>query len=122
LEFIPRYQAYLAGEGQALGPDGLLIAKALVVWAACVGLDEAGNEWIDSNSPLTLSPPNDPLGTRRAGWTNRVHLMLRELMRYLDVHSLLRKPSWDSVRGLLLLLPLILDGPFEQLERLVICE
>ena len=36
----------------------------------------------------------------------RVNEMLYELLYLIDIHGLLRKPSWDGVRVLLLIMPL----------------
>ena len=33
--------------------------------------------------------------------------MVREILELIDSHGMLRKPSWDGVRALLLLLPLL---------------
>ena len=36
----------------------------------------------------------------------RVNEMLHELLYLIDIHGILRKPSWDGVRALLLTMPL----------------
>lgn len=33
--------------------------------------------------------------------------MLREVLELVDYHSIMRKPSWDGIRVLLLILPLL---------------
>lgn len=38
---------------------------------------------------------------------DKTEAMLREILELVDFHSILRKPSWDGVRILLLLLPLL---------------
>jgi hypothetical protein len=45
--------------------------------------------------------------------------MLQEVLHFVDQHGILRKPSWDGVRALLLLSPLILYAPHPEIERLV---
>jgi hypothetical protein len=108
------------GESQTLGADGLLVAKVFVLWAAAFGLDEAGREIHDAESPLALTPPNDPLAAKRDGWGNRLTGMIRELLRLIDVHSIMRKPTWDGVRVLLLFLPLLVQASdCEDAERQV---
>jgi hypothetical protein len=110
LEFVSRYEAHFAGDSSALGHEGLLIAKVFVVWAAAFGLDETGKELVDAESPLTLTPPHDPLAAKREEWRKRVNTMVREILRLIDAYGILRKPTWDGVRALLLLLPLFVES------------
>jgi hypothetical protein len=98
------------GESHVLGADGLLVAKVFVLWAAAFGLDEAGKEIDDAEPSLALTPPNDSLAAKRDGWGNRLVGMIRELLRLIGVHSIMHKPTWDGVRVLLLLLPLLMKA------------
>lgn len=66
----------------------------LVIWATSFGVTEYGVE----------EPCDGPMDTRRN--KERVVDMLHEVLYLIDVHGLLRKPSWDGVRALLLLIPL----------------
>jgi hypothetical protein len=121
-EYAARYQAYRRGQQDALGPPGLLISKLLVVWAASFGVDEAGNDAetpSESEGSPTLSAFGEHLSVRRQRWAGRVTAMLQEVLRYVDHYGLLRKPTWDGVRALLLLLPLIVNAPHPEIERLV---
>jgi hypothetical protein len=90
------------------------------LWAAAFGLDEAGKEIDGAESSLALTPPSDSLAAKREGWGNRLTGMIRELIRLIDVHSILHKPTWDGVRVLLLFLPLLVEASdWEDAERLV---
>jgi hypothetical protein len=91
-----------------------MIAMLFVVWAASFGVNEYGGEDIlDPHSPTMPEGPkfspdsddglSDP--TRRAR-ALRVETMVKEILSLIDVHGLLRRPTWDGVRVLLLILPL----------------
>ena len=82
------------GNPDALGNTGQLICLILAAWATSFGINEFGE-------------PDDNMGhhvIRRR--KERTNAMLRELLQLIDVHGLLRKPSWDGVRALLLIMPL----------------
>jgi hypothetical protein len=74
--------------------EGQLLAKILVVWAAAYGVDESGAE----------QPENSAVDVQKR--RNKVKGMLEEVIKLIDGLSLLRKPTWDGVRCLLLTLPL----------------
>jgi len=44
---------------------------------------------------------------RRRERRERTNAMVREILQLVDSYSIMRKPSWDGVRVLLLLLPLM---------------
>ena len=117
-EFSQRYAAHLDGDTNVLGPAGLILAKVLVVWAASFGHNEFGQLMEDGRASPLGDDAND-LPQRRLEWGALVQEMIEELLRMIDVHGVLRKPSWDGVRALLLLLPLTVDSPHPQIERLV---
>ena len=48
-----------------------------------------------------------PLPTSRGERKERTNAMVREILQFVDGYSIMRKPSWDGVRILLLLLPLM---------------
>ena len=64
------------------------------MWAASYGLDEGGEEVPELRA--------EDVQQRK----ERINEMLFELLYLVDIHGLLRKPSWDGVRALLLILPL----------------
>jgi hypothetical protein len=112
VEFRSRYiawlQHYLSPDSNAslssstppLSVEGQLLAKILVVWAAAYGVDEAGLE----------NPENSyqDVSKRRL----RVKNMIEEVVHLIDNLGLLRKPSWDGVRCLLMTLPLT-EGAYQ---------
>lgn len=108
----------------------------LVVWAASFGLNERGLSDVEDNTmsseeenTLTTppsraphqkassnQPPNvkgkEPLPPqRRKGKKDKTDAMLREVLELIDFHGVMRRPTWDGVRVLLLLLPLM-EGKF----------
>ncbi|KAL0580207.1 hypothetical protein V5O48_001800 [Marasmius crinis-equi] len=93
VEFPARY-TQAQGQGQTLSPHTLLISLILVVWASSYGLDERG-------LPCSNSPGHMP--SRK----ERTQSMLREILEFLDFHAILRSPTWDGLRILLLLQPLV---------------
>lgn len=91
-----------------------MLAMLLVTWAASFGINEYGRD-IDELDP----PPTDPTSpkfTRDSDdelsdpkqriYAVRTEAMVREILALVDAHAILRRPSWDGVRVLLLLLPL----------------
>lgn len=86
--------AYHEGSSDALGPAGVLISILLVIWAASFGIDESGI--FNSDSTYEVTRHRKMLCDR---W-------VKEVLNYVDGHGILRKPTFDSVRALLLLLPL----------------
>ncbi|THH33868.1 hypothetical protein EUX98_g216 [Antrodiella citrinella] len=94
MEYRERYLAHLDGNPDCLPIPGQLIAMALVVWAATFGVDEYG-QVIQEEDPHEFQ--------QRAELVNE---MLQEMLYLVDLHGIIRKPTWDGVKLLLLLLPL----------------
>ncbi|KAF9001911.1 hypothetical protein BDQ17DRAFT_1390868 [Cyathus striatus] len=132
-EFSSRFIAHTKGT-QSLGNEGGLIAMLLVVWAATFGLDERGNHESLNRVPLSGQEvkKEDNLGgdSRRSKDSasiyarrerrDRAESMLREVLELIDFHGVMRRPTLDGARVLLLILPLLEDA--QPLERLVIHE
>lgn len=94
----------------------------LVVWAASFGLDERGlppdnhiggddlafsNTKDGSHSP---DPRKIKENSQDAKWRERkdkTDAMLREVLELIDFHGVMRRPTLDGVRALLLVLPLL---------------
>lgn len=72
----------------------------LAVWAASFGVDEHGMDESQSRDGPSLRDRKQIVSE-----------MVRELLILFDIHGVMRKPSWDGVRALLLLLPLT-EGMF----------
>ncbi|THH20358.1 hypothetical protein EW146_g982 [Bondarzewia mesenterica] len=108
-EFCSRFFEFAKGNCNALEIPGQLIAMVLAVWAASFGVNEYGIEEVQ-NSVLTVR--------KRKDQTND---MVIELLQLIDIHGIVRKPTWDGVRALLLILPLTQDVQ-SPMERLVMHE
>lgn len=97
----------------------------LVVWAASFGLNERGlpenndgeNDLVSISSDPSNGDKHEDTSTARAKnvssshpqrkWKERTEVMLREVLELIDFHGVLRRPTLDGVRVLLLLLPLM---------------
>lgn len=110
-----------------MGHEGGLIAMLLVVWAASFGLDERGlppdNHTGTEDSGFTgTNDDNDTTDPRKlkdvsqeAKWRERkdkTDAMLREVLELIDFHGVMRRPTLDGVRALLLILPLLEGDDF----------
>jgi len=105
----------------------------LVVWAASFGVDEYGVPIAHSDhiiGSVSNDPNIPPRNTQKTTDSSsnfkgavghavstmrrrkeRSEAMLREVLELVDVHAVIRRPTWDGVRVLLLILPL-LEGWF----------
>ncbi|KAI0374770.1 hypothetical protein BV20DRAFT_934666 [Pilatotrama ljubarskyi] len=104
-EYCVRFSEWFNCTSDCLQIPGLLISLVLVVWAASYGVNEAGEEAPECSG--------ETMEQRK----ERVNEMLVELLYLIDIHGLLRKPSWDGVRVLLLTMPLTeeVQSPIERL-------
>lgn len=122
-EFASRYVAHIKG-GSTLSVEGQLLAKVLVVWAASFGVDESGIEVARcSGTGITTNWRHEagPEGAERRARRERTDTMTQELLHLVDLHGILRKPTWDGVRVLLLIWPLTL-GVQTALQRITMYE
>ena len=115
-EFVARFIASQNGKSDSLGITGRLLAMSLVVWASSFGVDENGQSMdpledhiyqyqehkVDIHDQFDTDASAKLRGERRA----KTNEMVREMLYLIDVHGILRKPSWDGVRVLLMILPL----------------
>lgn len=101
---------------------------SLVVWASSFGFNEAGQpldtfedqifqyQEQKTNSNDTYDPESSArLRSERKAKTNE---MLKEMLYLIDIHGVLRSPTWDGVRTLLMILPLTQEVQ-KNLERMV---
>ncbi|KAI0282211.1 hypothetical protein BGY98DRAFT_1121989 [Russula aff. rugulosa BPL654] len=104
-EFCARFFEFCKGNCNALGMAGQLIAMLLAVWAASFGVNEYGIEELHQGEAV--------IRNRRETTNEMVH----EMLLLIDIHGILRKPTWDGVRALHLLLPLTqeIQSPMERL-------
>ncbi|KAI0063471.1 hypothetical protein BV25DRAFT_434001 [Artomyces pyxidatus] len=105
-EFCARFFEFTKGNLNALGIAGQLVTMTLVIWAASFGVNEYGIEQAQHGANAVR---NRQENTRE---------MVREMLQLIDIHGITRKPTWDGVRALLLLLPLT-EEVLTPLERMV---
>lgn len=101
----------------------------LVAWAASFGLNECGFPDTSASADGRMTPVDlqDQIEGHlssdgkymssadvRRQWRARTEVFVREILELIDAHGILRRPTLDGVRLLLLLLPL-LEG--ERLSR-----
>jgi len=90
----------------------------LVTWAASYGLNERGTpeteyeevSRTDNRGGETSTYANGKYvhpGTSRRPWKSQTGAYLREILEFVDLYGVLRRPTLDGVRVLLLLLPLM---------------
>ncbi|KIY66102.1 hypothetical protein CYLTODRAFT_378272 [Cylindrobasidium torrendii FP15055 ss-10] len=145
-EFAARFTAHCNGDHQ-LGHEGSVLSLLLVVWAASYGVDECGGLMEDQgfdrstsssslsdfaapapsvrsvSAPTTFKSSHKPgrhHSRSRAGRREAIEPMLREILELVDYHGMMRRPTWDGVRVLLLLLPLMEDA--SPADRLIMHE
>ncbi|KAI5983818.1 hypothetical protein EDD15DRAFT_2390699 [Pisolithus albus] len=121
-EFTARYFEHVKGS-TLLSVEGQMLAMLLVTWATSFGINEYGAEM--EMSDLTPTSPTSPkftpdsdgeLAEPKRVWALRTEAMTREIIALVDTHGILRRPSWDGVRVMLLLLPLT-KGIQSSIER-----
>lgn len=103
----------------------------LVLWAATFGVDERGSlvkdDCDDSTTSQHPAPSHAGRPSRKAnftlsadlkqseetfrhvgkGYREKTSCMLREILELIDFHGIMRRPTYDGVRILLLTLPLM---------------
>ncbi|KAF8329731.1 uncharacterized protein EI90DRAFT_3290006 [Cantharellus anzutake] len=128
VEFRARYMSAAQGRPNELGPIGSLISSMYVIWAASYGIDESGREEVSNGAGAGNSFPPSISRDRGSGPSSgnfqavednlaavrrrraRVNIMVAEVLEKIDELALLRKPSWDGVRVLMLIMPLTEDA------------
>lgn len=120
-DFPTRFFAHAKGT-HTLGPEGGLLAMLLVVWATSFGFDEKGmpdNESLDErpSTSASISSRNSRRASVHAHESSgdggrkrrreKTDAMIREILELIDYHGIMRRPTWDGVCVLLLILPLI---------------
>ncbi|KAJ7632193.1 hypothetical protein FB45DRAFT_911775 [Roridomyces roridus] len=126
-EFPARFVAHDKGT-HLLGTEGKILVQLFVVWAASFGLDERGlAENQELSRPSSSSAPEEEAAhhfdqranaeKNRADRKSRTEAMVQEILGLIDFHGLMRRPTWDGVRVLLLVLPLMEDISISSLDR-----
>ncbi len=100
-----------------MGPGGSIICHVLYAWAVSYGVDENGQLDVPEGGGAPLAPMN-LLGINEAEMRREEDRLRRKeamkaviqvVLKEIDESGLMRKPTWDGVRALLLVLPLT-DG------------
>ena len=104
VEFPARYLAHCEG-AKLLGNEAQLISMLLVVWAVSFGLNERGIAQGQDES-ATSAEIQGP-GAKRRQRKTKTEALLHDIMEQIDFYGVLRRPTLDGVRVLLLLLPLL---------------
>lgn len=97
-----------------MGPEGAVLCHCLYAWGISYGVNERGQLDVMEAGGETLGPLNllnmgeselrrEQSRQRRMEKLNRV---VGNVLREIDEYSLLRRPSWDGIRAILLILPL----------------
>lgn len=116
-DFASRYIEHRKG-GRQLSIEGQLLAKVLVVWAGSFGVDHTGTE-VSATQSTSAGPSTTTITSLGgpAAWRHqqemdmttrriRTDAEVEEILNLIDVHGIMRKPTWDGVRLLLLIWPL----------------
>lgn len=119
-EFVNRYLSVNPPYAAAMGPEGAILCHVLYAWAVSYGVDEHGRldvpEGGDAPAGLVdLMKHNEGEIKREQDRQRRRAAMaqiLEVILRRIDQCGVMRKPSWDGVRALLLILPLT-DGELQ---------
>lgn len=114
VEFVSRYLHASPPSAAAMGTEGAILCHVLYAWALSYGVDENGTldvpEGGDApDGPVDLIQPS--LGERKREADReirkvRMKLALEVILKEIDEAGIMRKPSWDGVRALLMILPL----------------
>lgn len=114
LEFVTRYLSKPIPCAAALGPEGAVLCHCLYAWGISYGVDERGQlDVVDGGGeplgPLNLLNIGETEMRRERDRQRRMEKLVRvvrTILREIDEFSLLRRPSWDGIRAILLILPL----------------
>lgn len=101
---------------QTISVERQVLSMVFVAWASSFGLDHRGGP-IDLPS-LIVASGQGPGVTPRSLLQSRTHMLVNEILGLVDAHGILRNPTWDGARALLLLWPLT-QGVQSHLERTV---
>jgi hypothetical protein len=113
-DFVARYLSFDEPRAANLGQEGAILCHVLYAWAVSYGVDEYGQLDVPeggdtSGSPISLLDPGKDEIKRENDRQARFKIMkaaVEIILDEIDACGILRKPTWDGVRVLLLLLPL----------------
>lgn len=111
-EFVARYLSKPIPCAAAMGAEGSVLCHVLYAWAVSYGVDERGALDVPEGGeplPINILAPSDAELARdkdRLGRMDKMNRIIRTILREIDEHGLMRRPTWDGVRALLLINPL----------------
>ena len=104
---------------------------SLVVWASSFGVDENGQsmdpledhiyQYQEHKVDIHDQFDTDASAKLRNERRMKTNEMVKEMLYLIDIHGILRKPSWDGVRILLMILPLAQGKRFHSPPVLPLC-
>lgn len=102
-----------------MGPEGAVLCHSLYAWGISFGIDERGQADVadsggEPTGPLNLLNPGEQELRReqdRQRRLEKLNRVVRAILGEIDECGLLRRPSWDGIRAILLILPLT-EGKF----------
>jgi hypothetical protein len=117
-DFVARYLSHPHPNAAAMGPEGAILCHVLYAWAVSYGADERGQLDVPDGGgaplgPLSLVAPGENEMRRESDRQRRFHRMkavVEMVLREIDECGIMRKPSWDGVTALLVILPLTEGG------------
>ncbi|TXT15729.1 hypothetical protein VHUM_00232 [Vanrija humicola] len=124
IELEKRYFSNPVPCAAAMGPEGAVLVHCLYAWGLSFGVDERGHLDVpDGGSEpigiIQLQAPSDAEQRRQQERQRRTEKMARAvriILKEIDDCGMMRRPSWDGVRCLLLIVPLS-EGIQSPVER-----
>ncbi|ORY32498.1 hypothetical protein BCR39DRAFT_522503 [Naematelia encephala] len=129
IEFVNRYCSRPVPTATAMGPEGAILVHTLYAWAVSYGVDEngmldvpeGGRGDLEPIDLLRVSEGESARETDRQTRMEKLRSVLEIVLNEIDACGVMRKPTWDGVRSLLLILPLT-EGVSTPVERLAMYE
>ncbi|KAL1413541.1 hypothetical protein Q8F55_001315 [Vanrija albida] len=124
IELEKRYFSKPLPCAAAMGPEGAVLIHCIYAWGLSFGVNERGQLDVpDGGSepigPIHLHAPSDAEQRRQQERQRRSEKMaraVRVILKEIDDCAMMRRPSWDGVRCLLLIVPLS-EGIQSPVER-----
>ncbi|OXM82077.1 hypothetical protein C364_00184 [Cryptococcus neoformans Bt63] len=124
--FLERYLSQTNPHAEAMGTEGAILCHVLYAWAVSYGVDEYGRLDLPEGGrePLTgvnvtnACPGEVQREKDRSVRKEKMKSVVEVILKEIDDCGVMRKPTWDGVRVLLMILPLT-EGISTPVERLV---
>lgn len=117
--FLERYLSQANPHAAAMGAEGAILCHVLYAWAVSYGVDEYGRLDLPEGGrePLTgvnvtnACPGEVQREKDRSVRKEKMKSVVKIILKEIDDCGVMRKPTWDGVRVLLMILPLT-EGAF----------